>query len=52
MQQESYNRYDFHLGTNFFDYPHLGVWPDAYYMSMNVFNTAGTSILGPSAVRT
>jgi hypothetical protein len=38
----SYNRYDFHLGTNFFDYPHLGVWPDAYYMSMNVFNTAGT----------
>ena len=43
----SYNRYDFHLGTNFFDYPHLGVWPDAYYMSMNVFNTAGTVFLGP-----
>jgi len=35
----SYNRYGFHLGTNFFDYPHLGVWPDAYYMSMNVFNS-------------
>ena len=34
----SYNRYDFHLGSNFFDYPHLSVWPDAYYMSMNVFN--------------
>src|SRR5207253_10814313 len=32
----SYNRYDFHLGSNFFDYPHLSVWPDAYYMSMNV----------------
>jgi hypothetical protein len=43
----SYNRYGFHLGTNFFDYPHLGVWPDAYYMSMNVFNTAGTAFLGP-----
>ncbi len=43
----SYNRYGFHLGTNFFDYPHLSVWPDAYYMSMNVFNTAGTAFLGP-----
>src|SRR5207237_3270784 len=43
----SYNRYDFHLGTNFFDYPHLSVWPDAYYMSMNVFNSSGTAFLGP-----
>ena len=45
----SYNRYGFHLGTNFFDYPHLGVWPDAYYMSMNVFNSSGTAYLGPQA---
>src|SRR5713101_4697951 len=37
----SYNRYGFHLGSNFFDYPHLGVWPDAYYMSMNIFNSSG-----------
>jgi hypothetical protein len=43
----SYNRYGFHLGSNFFDYPHLGVWPDAYYMSMNVFNSSGTAFLGP-----
>ena len=43
----SYHRYDFHLGSNFFDYPHLSVWPDAYYMSMNVFNSLGTSYLGP-----
>ena len=43
----TYNRYDFHLGSNFFDYPHLGVWPDGYYMSMNVFNSAGTAFLGP-----
>jgi hypothetical protein len=43
----SYNRYGFHLGSNFFDYPHLGVWPDAYYMSMNVFNSSGTLFLGP-----
>jgi hypothetical protein len=43
----SYFRYGFHLGSNFFDYPHLSVWPDAYYMSMNVFNSAGTQYLGP-----
>ena len=42
-----YYRYGFHLGSNFYDYPHLGLWPDAYYMSMNVFNAAGTAYLGP-----
>ena len=45
----SYFRYGFHLGSNFFDYPHLSVWPDGYYMSMNVFNAAGTAYLGPQA---
>ena len=45
----SYYRYGFHLGSNFFDYPHLSVWPDAYYMSMNVFNSSGTTYLGPQA---
>jgi len=43
----SYNRYDFHLGSNFFDYPKLAVWPDAYYVAENVFNASGTSYLGP-----
>ena len=43
----TWNRYDFNLGTDFFDYPHLGVWPDAYYLSMSVFNAAGTAYLGP-----
>jgi hypothetical protein len=43
----AYHRYDFHLGSNFFDYPHLSVWPDGYYMSMNVFNSLATSYLGP-----
>ncbi len=47
----TYNRYGFHLGTNFFDYPHLGVWPDAYYMSMNVFNSAGTVLSRSAAIR-
>ena len=37
----------FTSAPNFFDYPHLGVWPDAYYMAMNVFNSAGTAFLGP-----
>jgi uncharacterized repeat protein (TIGR01451 family) len=43
----SYHRYAFHLGSNFFDYPKLAVWPDAYYMAMNVFSASGSSYLGP-----
>lgn len=33
----AYNRYDFDLGTLVNDYPHLGVWPDGYYMTVNQF---------------
>ena len=41
-------RYAFHLGNDFFDYPHFGVWPDAYYMSMNVFDASDPNpFLGP-----
>ena len=43
----AWHQYDFNLGSNFFDYPHIGVWPDAYYMSDIVFNSAGTAYLGP-----
>ena len=43
----SCNRYAFHLGSNFFDYPKLAVWPDGHYMAMNVFNSSGTAFLGP-----
>src|SRR5205823_2480427 len=43
----SYNRYGFHLGTNYFDYPKLAVWTDGYYMSMDVFDSTGTTNLGP-----
>ena len=39
----------FSLGTNFFDYPKLAVWPDAYYMSITIFNSAGTAFLGTQA---
>lgn len=45
----SYFRYAFHVGNNFFDYPKLAVWPDGYYMAMNVFDPSGTTFLGPQA---
>jgi len=35
-----YYRYSF-ADSRFPDYPKLGVWPDAYYMSTNDFNTIG-----------
>ena len=35
----SYHRYVFSFGKNVFnDYPKLGVWPDAYYASYNLFS--------------
>jgi hypothetical protein len=39
----TYNRYAFSF-TQFPDYPKLGVWPDAYYMTFNMFN--GSSFSG------
>lgn len=43
----AYYRYDFQMPDDKFnDYPKFGVWPDAYYMSDNQFNSAGTSFLG------
>jgi hypothetical protein len=45
----SWNRYDFHLGSNFYDYPHLSVWPDGYYMSVNVFNGSTRAWIGAQA---
>ena len=42
----TYNRYAFSYGTTQFnDYPKLGVWPDAYYISFNIFNN-GTTFAG------
>jgi hypothetical protein len=45
----TYNRYGFHVGSNLFDYPKISVWPDAYYMSANIFDPSGTTYLGPQA---
>src|ERR671923_243959 len=41
----SYYRYSFSYG-NFPDYPKLGVWPDAYYTTFNMFRN-GTTFSGP-----
>lgn len=39
----TYNRYAFSYGTTQFpDYPKLGVWPDGYYMTFNIFNNGQT----------
>ncbi len=43
----AYNRYSFSYGNvQFPDYMKLGVWPDAYYISFNVFNNS-TTFAGP-----
>ncbi len=39
----SYNRYSFSYGgSQFNDYPKLAVWPDAYYVTYNIFNNGST----------
>ena len=39
----AYNRYAFSYGnTQFNDYPKMGVWPDGYYISYNIFNNGQT----------
>lgn len=46
----AYFVYDFSLGAIFEDYPHLGLWPDAYYMSTHEFSFAsGNAFLGSAA---
>ena len=33
--------------SNFPDYPKISVWPDAYYATVNQFDSSGTTFLGP-----
>src|SRR6185295_9222333 len=46
----AYFAYDFIMPTDadgkLNDYPHFGVWQDAYYMTDNQFNSAGTAFEG------
>jgi phage terminase Nu1 subunit (DNA packaging protein) len=44
----TYRRFAFQFEA-FNDYPKLGVWPDAYYMTFNIFNAQGTAFLGGRA---
>jgi len=44
----AYNRYAFSYGNGFNDYPKLGVWPDGYYISYNIF-TNGQTFAGSKA---
>ena len=45
----AYYRYSFSYGNQFPDYPKMSVWPDAYYITFNMFNAAGTTFLGAQA---
>jgi len=45
----TYNRYSFAFGSDFPDYPKLGVWEDAYYMTTRNF-AGGFSYTGIKAV--
>src|SRR5262249_12317953 len=41
----TYFRYSFSYARNFNDYPKMGVWPDAYYITYNMFRN-GSSFIG------
>jgi len=43
----SWHRYQYTWPNNYMnDYPHFGLWPDGYYVTVNQFNSSGTSYTG------
>ena len=44
----SYYLWAYGFGANINDYPKIGVWPDGYYVTWNIFEASG-SFLGPEA---
>lgn len=38
----TYNRYAYSYGTSFNDYPKMGVWPNGYYITYNMFKNGRT----------
>ncbi len=38
----TYNRYAYSYNTDFNDYPKMGVWPNAYYITYNIFKRGRT----------
>ena len=45
----SYNRYAFQYNNEFDDYPKMAVWPDAYYVTFNMFDSFSPAFLGADA---
>ena len=43
-----WNRYAYSFGSNFPDYPKVGIWPDGYYFSFNMFRN-GATFMGAAA---
>jgi hypothetical protein len=41
----TFNRYSFSY-SGFDDYPKMGVWPDGYYETFNMFNSSGSAFVG------
>jgi hypothetical protein len=47
----TYNLYFFDWGPDtFLDYPHIGVWPDGYYLTANEFGSTLPTSLGAAAI--
>jgi len=44
----SFNVYSFAFGSNLPDYPKFGTWPDAYYLTANIF-AGGSAFTGATA---
>lgn len=45
----AWHRYSFKF-TKMPDYPKLGVWPDGYYMSVNLYSSGALNYTGPAAI--
>jgi hypothetical protein len=43
----SYYMWAYGFGNNLNDYPKIAVWPDAYYVTWNIFGGGGSSFNGP-----
>src|SRR5436190_1746028 len=44
----TWNRYAYSFGSNFPDYPKVGIWPDGYYFTFNMFRF-GATFMGSAA---
>jgi hypothetical protein len=42
----AYNQWAYGFGTTVPDYPKIGMWPDGYYVTWNLFESGGTAFRG------